>query len=179
MAISARNVSSLIVIAVLSAGAAAQQVPTPEDEVIAMLREWRAQRLSKRPDAVPAVPVAVDAPGSIIRVRVSKNVQQDALTSGSQPDYPEEARARGVEGVVTLEALIGADGMVQGVSVISGDPSLAPTAVESVKSWRYRPTLLNGMPVEVLTQIEVTFTLQGQGIPRRAPRKNSDATAAP
>jgi outer membrane biosynthesis protein TonB len=130
MSISARTVSSSIAIALLSAGAAAQPVPTPEEEVIAMIREWRALRAAKGADPVPEAPVPVEAPGSIIRVRVGQNVQQSALISGSQPDYPSEARARGVEGVVTLEAVIGTDGTVQSVSVISGDPLLVPAAVE-------------------------------------------------
>jgi protein TonB len=56
--------------------------------------------------------------------------------------------------------------------VIDGDPLLVPAALEAVKGWTYRPTLLNGMPVEVLTQIEVRFTLQGLEIPSRpVPRK--------
>jgi TonB family protein len=165
MSISARTIA----IAMLSVCAAAQPVPTPEEEVIAMLREWRALRAAKGPDPVPEAPVPVEAPGAIIRVRVGGNVQQSALISGSQPDYPEEARAQGVEGVVTLEALIGVDGMVQSLSVISGDPALVPAALESVKGWTYRPTLLNGVPIEVLTLVEVNFTLQG--IPVRAPRK--------
>jgi protein TonB len=131
-----------------------------------MIREWRALRAAKGADPVPEAPVPVEAPGSIIRVRVGQNVQQSALISGSQPDYPSEARARGVEGVVTLEAVIGTDGTVQSVSVISGDPLLVPAALESVKSWTYRPTLLNGMPIEVLTEIEVSFTLRGQEPPR-------------
>ena len=133
-----------------------------------MLREWRAH-LAAGP--VPEAPVPVEAAGSIIRIRVGQNVQQSALASGSQPDYPEEARAKGVEGVVTLEAVIGADGTVQSVSVIGGDPLLVPAALESVKGWIYRPTLLNGMPVEVLIQIEVNFTLQEQRIPRPARKK--------
>lgn len=165
MWISVRTVSSSIGIAILSALAAAQPVPTPEDEVIAMLREWRAHR------AAQEAPIPIEAAGSIIRVRVGKNVQEGALTSGSQPDYPKEARAKRVEGVVTLEAVIGADGAVQSLSVISGDPSLVPAALESVKSWTYRPTLLNGTPIEVLTQIEVNFALQDQEIPRKGPRK--------
>src|SRR5947208_400998 len=151
MSISARTVSTSIAIAVLSAGAAAQPVPTPEEEVIAMLREWRAHRAAA--DPIPDAPIPVESPGSTIRIRVGQNVQQSALTSGSQPSYPEEARAKGVEGVVTLEAVIGADGAVQSVTVIDGDALLVPAALESVMGWSYRPTLLNGMPVEVLTRI--------------------------
>src|SRR5438128_2020888 len=119
MSLSARSVSSLVAIALWSAGAVAQPVPTPEEEVIAMLREWRAVRAAKSDDSVPTA--VAGSPDSIVRtIRVSEEVQQMALTSSSQPDYPEEARAKGVEGVVTLEAVIGADGAVKSVSVVSG-----------------------------------------------------------
>src|SRR5262245_60145325 len=169
MSRSARSVSSFAAIALWSAGAAAQSAPTPEDEVIAMLREWRAVRLASGDNPAPAV--SAGASDSIVRIRVAENVQQMALTSGSQPDYPEEARAKGVEGMVTLEALIGSDGAVRSVSAIEGDPLLVPSALESVKTWMYRPTLLNGMPVEVVTLIEVHFTLQDRGISRGVPVK--------
>ena len=169
MSRSARSVSSFVAIALWSAAAAAQPVSTPEEEVIAMLREWRALRAAKGDNPAPAV--LAGAPDSIVRIRVGENVQQMALTSGPQPDYPEEARAKGVEGVVTLEAVIGADGAVQSVAVMGGDPLLVPPALESVKNRTYRPTLLNGMPVEVVTLIEVNFTLQNQAIPRPVARK--------
>ena len=169
MSLSARSTSSFVAIALWSTGAVAQPAPTAEEEVIAMLREWRAVRAAKGADPVPTVLAGSSDP--IVRIRVGEKVQQMALTSGSQPDYPEEARAKGVEGVVTLEALIGADGAVQSVAVISGDPMLVPSALESVKNWMYRPTWLNGMPVEVMTLIEVNFALQDRGIPRRGPVK--------
>ena len=164
----ARSASSFVAIALWSAGAAAQPAPTPEDEVIAMLREWRAVRLASSGHPAPPVVAVSD---SIVRIRVDEKVQQMALTSGSPPDYPEEARAKGVEGMVRLEAFIGADGAVQSVSAIEGDPLLLPSALESVKTWMYRPTLLNGMPVEVVTLIEVNFNLQNQPIRRPVARK--------
>src|SRR5256885_2121895 len=141
MSRSAHSVSSFVAIALWSAGAAAQPVTTPEDEVIAMLREWRAVRIARGDN--PAPTVLAGSPDSIVRIRVGEQVQQMALTSSSQPDYPEEARAKGVEGVVRLEAVIGADGAVQSVSAISGDPLLVQPAIEAVKTWKYRPTLLN------------------------------------
>jgi protein TonB len=61
--------------------------------------------------------------------------------------------------VVKLYALIGKDGTIQTLNVISGHPLLAPAAVEAVKQWIYQPTLLNGNPVEVETEIDVNFTL--------------------
>lgn len=58
-----------------------------------------------------------------------------------------------------MNAVIGKDGTVQNLEVISGHPLLAPAALEAVKQWVYKQTLLNGNPVEVVTVIEVNFTL--------------------
>ena len=58
-----------------------------------------------------------------------------------------------------LSAVIGKDGTIQNLEVISGHPLLVPAALEAVKQWVYQPTLLNGEPVEVVTQIDVNFTL--------------------
>lgn len=75
------------------------------------------------------------------------------------PDYPKKARKRGVEGSVRLHAIIGKDGSIRELSVISGDPLLTDAALNAVRQWRYQPTLLNGDPVEVDTTIDVTFAL--------------------
>ena len=61
--------------------------------------------------------------------------------------------------MVKLNAIIGRDGTIQNLTVVSGHPLLVPSALEAVKQWVYAPTLLNGEPVEVVTQIDVNFTL--------------------
>jgi periplasmic protein TonB len=76
-----------------------------------------------------------------------------------QPEYPEIARATHLSGTVRLQAIIGTDGTVRDLDVLSGSPILARAAVEAVRQWRYRPTLLNGAPVEVETYITVNFVL--------------------
>ena len=58
-----------------------------------------------------------------------------------------------------LRAIIGKDGTIQNLEVISGEPVLAQSALDAVKQWVYQPTLLNGEPVEVMTQIDVNYTL--------------------
>jgi protein TonB len=58
-----------------------------------------------------------------------------------------------------LNAIIGKDGTIQNLQVASGHPLLVPAALDAVKQWVYKPTLLNGEPVEVITQIDVNFTL--------------------
>jgi TonB family protein len=93
------------------------------------------------------------------RIRVGGVVQQSMLISQVSPTYPQLAKDARISGVVTLNAVIGKDGTVINLSVISGHPLLIPAAMEAVRQWQYRPTLLNGEPVEVVTQIDVNFTL--------------------
>jgi len=75
------------------------------------------------------------------------------------PPYPPLARMARIQGTVVLQAIIGKDGTVQDLKVLSGHPLLVRAAVDAVKTWRYQPTLLNGDPVDVLTEISVNFTL--------------------
>ena len=93
------------------------------------------------------------------RIRVSSGVSQGLLVSKVSPEYPDDARAQGIQGVVLLKANIDKEGNVYKLELISGHPLLAPAAIEAVKQWKYRPYLLNGTPIEVETQIQVNFTL--------------------
>lgn len=93
------------------------------------------------------------------RLRVGGSVQQTKLIRQPRPVYPLEAKEARIQGVVKLSAVIGKDGSIQTLEVLSGHPLLVPSAVESVKQWVYQPTLLNGNPVEVVTQIDVNYTL--------------------
>jgi len=77
-----------------------------------------------------------------------------------QPNYPDEARRQHIEGQIVLHALIGIDGAVKELTVISGPQELTQSALEAVKRWRYRPSLLNGNPLEVDTTITVNFLLE-------------------
>jgi protein TonB len=93
------------------------------------------------------------------RIRVGGNVQQNLLVSQPHPVYPLEAKQARIQGVVKLNATIAKDGTMQHLEVISGHPLLIPAALDAVRQWVYKPTLLNGQPVEVMTEIEVNFTL--------------------
>ena len=95
------------------------------------------------------------------KVRVSSGVAQGLLIREVKPEYPSLARQARIQGSVILQALIGKDGSVQNLRVISGHPMLVQAAMEAVKQWRYKPYYLNGEPVEVDTQITVNFTLSG------------------
>jgi protein TonB len=92
-------------------------------------------------------------------LRVGGKVQAAKIISRLSPVYPPEAVEQGISGVVHLEAVISAAGLIRQIKVLSGDPLLAASALDAVRQWRYRPTYLNGQPVEVITQIEVIFNL--------------------
>lgn len=93
------------------------------------------------------------------RIRVGGNVQQALLVRSPKPVYPPLAKQARISGTVKLSAIISKDGTIQHLEVISGHPLLVPAALEAVKQWVYQPTLLNTEPVEVITQIDVNFTL--------------------
>ena len=81
------------------------------------------------------------------------------LIAFAEPEYPATAKTRGIEGTVVLDAIVDRDGTIMEVSVRTGHPLLAESAIETVRLWRYRPTTVNGIPVEVQTDMEVKFTL--------------------
>ena len=138
--------------------------PKLETEALAIVSGWRFRPGMK--DGKPiSVPSAFDfahgtsgTSGTQV-LRVGGNVQAANLIRKITPVYPVDAKANGIQGVVRLGVRIDKDGHVSDVTVLSGDPTLTYVAVEAVKQWLYRPTLLNGSPVEVLTEVDVNFTL--------------------
>ena len=76
-----------------------------------------------------------------------------------EPIYPSDAKAAGIQGSVVLDAVIGKDGMISSLKLVSGPPELTKAAWEAVKQWTYKPYLLNGDPIAVETTITVTFAL--------------------
>ncbi len=121
--------------------------------------------------AADATASAKNTPRSSVpkRLDVSSSIQTAKLLTRVQPQYPEDARKNGIEGIVKLRAILDRDGSVQQIRVISGNSSLAKAAAEAVQLWRYQPTLLNGEPVEVETAIQITFMLKTQ-VAAAAPR---------
>ena len=93
------------------------------------------------------------------RITVGGNVQAAHLVNRVQPVYPPLARQTRISGTVKLHAIIGKNGAVEQLQVVSGHPLLVQSALDAVKQWRYQPTLLNGEPVEVDTEIDVIFSL--------------------
>jgi protein TonB len=92
-------------------------------------------------------------------IRVGGNVQAAKLVRQPKPVYPPLAKQARIQGAVKFTAIIGKDGTIQNLQLLSGHPLLVQAATEAVKQWVYQPTLLNGEAVEVVTQIDVNFTL--------------------
>jgi TonB family protein len=82
------------------------------------------------------------------------------LVSAPKPKYPPRARNDGIEGSVALEVTISKSGSIETLHVINGPQSLRSAAVDAVRYWRYKPYLVDGRPVEVLTTVNVHFTLK-------------------
>lgn len=108
-----------------------------------------------------SVPTAVPKVATPQRVRVSQGVTQGLLLRKVTPQYPPLAKQARIQGTVVLSALIGKDGSIQNLHVVSGHPMLTNAALEAVKEWKYKPYILNGEPVEVETTINVNFSLSG------------------
>jgi protein TonB len=109
------------------------------------------------PSAAPPPPPP--KPVTPQRIRVGGNVQAANLIRKITPTYPPLAKQARIQGTVRFTAVIGKDGTIQNLQLVTGHPLLVAAASEAVKQWLYKPTLLNGEPVEVVTQIDVNFTL--------------------
>jgi periplasmic protein TonB len=99
----------------------------------------------------PPVPTSIHLPSKLV---------EGNLIYKTIPQYPAIAKASHTEGTVVLQAMISKTGTIEGLHVISGSPMLQQAAIDAVKSWRYRPYMLNGQSVEVETTVNVIFKLQ-------------------
>jgi protein TonB len=125
------------------------QGPIGDNTNFDLLSVAPSAEIVKRP-VVPSVPQ---------RVPVTSTIEAAKLISRVQPAYPALAIQARIQGNVVLHAIIGRDGRVSELQVLSGHPLLVSAAVEAVRQWRYSPTLLNGQAVEVETTITVSFVL--------------------
>jgi len=90
-------------------------------------------------------------------VRLKPETAESLLDQRVEPKYPEAARRAHIQGSVVLETLINANGRVQQVSAVSGNPDLADAAMAAVRQWRYKPFTVDGKKVPIRTQVNVTF----------------------
>ncbi len=96
---------------------------------------------------------------SLQTLRVSQGVSQGLLIKKIAPAYPATALQLRKHGSVDLLATVAKDGSIAGIKVLSGDPMFVKAATDAVKQWKYHPYLLNGEPVQIETQITVSFKL--------------------
>jgi TonB family protein len=92
-------------------------------------------------------------------VAVSPEIMQTRKISGPAPIYPAEAKKAGIQGSVVIHIVIGKDGTVKTATVASGPTQLRQSALDAVRHWTYSPFLLNGQPVEVKSDVTVTYSL--------------------
>jgi TonB family protein len=105
--------------------------------------------------SIPAAGVAT--PPVPQPMNVSPEISQALLLKKTQPAYPPNALPSHLEGAVKLSATISPAGDVSAVKVVSGDPLLAPAAVDAVKQWKYKPYVLSGTPIAIQTPVTVNF----------------------
>jgi TonB family protein len=98
----------------------------------------------------------VEKPTIVHRTRLDPAM----LVHRVEPVYPTFPRQLGRGGRVELRAIIATDGTIQSLQVVGGDPLFYQSALEAVRQWRYTPTVLNGLPVEIDTYISVIYTMQ-------------------
>jgi TonB family protein len=124
---------------------------------VALANDWMQKALdakkAKAGGSAPPPPVPS-------RVRVGGNVQKCNLIARVDPVYPPLAKQARIQGTVRFQIVIGADGRVQDVQLVSGHPLLVEAARDAVQQWVYRPTVLNGQPVEIVTTVDVNFSLE-------------------
>lgn len=134
-------------------------LPIDESRGLSTFLEGFSREASR---AIPAPEPPASTPKAEVqatRIKRGGEVQHANLLHQVKPTYPQLARTARVQGSVILEAIIDREGRVEDLRVLSGHPLLVRAAWEAVQQWRYRPTLLNGEPVEVLTQVTVNFSL--------------------
>jgi protein TonB len=139
------RIALIVLIALFTAGAAFSQegqneAPTPQSPA-------------------SASPVPNSSTPKPKHIRVGGAVASANLIHQVTPVYPKDAKKKHITGAVLLHATIGKDGTIENLEYVSGPPELTPSAMEAVKQWRYKPTLLNGDPVQVDTTISVVYTL--------------------
>ncbi len=112
---------------------------------------------AEEPAAAPVDASAMKEPTH--RVRLPAQTSHELLSNEITPSYPPLARQAHVQGLVVLDVNISKEGAVESLKTVSGHPMLIPAAIDAVKQWRYKPYLLNNVPVSVETTVTVSFSL--------------------
>jgi TonB family protein len=145
--------------------------PQEKMRLTALADEWFNRALDTRktnrqtgeasarpPGAIPPPPLPKQ-PTPSSRVRVGGNAASSNLIHKVPPVYPQGAKDSHIQGTVVLETYVNKDGLVDNLKLLSGHPLLAQAAIDAVRQWTYKPTLLNGQPVDIVTTVTVNFAL--------------------
>jgi protein TonB len=148
-----------------------RSIPSLDSAAVDAVRQWEYAPTIVDEVAVPVITsVAVEfkltAPPP---VRVGGAIKTPEQTKRVNPPYPPEAQAANVQGVVIMEATVGADGKVTNVRVLRSIPLLDQAAMDAVRQWEYAPTLVNGVAVPVVMTVTVNFTLTPAAPPPASP----------
>ena len=127
---------------------------------IALADDWVQKSIEAKKSAAAAKGLReAPPPQTPSRIRVGGNVQECNLITKVDPVYPQLAWQARIQGTVRFQVIIAADGRMQNIQLVSGHPLLVQAARDAVQQYVYRPTLLNGRPVEVVTTVDVNFSL--------------------
>jgi TonB family protein len=129
------------------------------------------------PSPPPPLPAMTGNPIALPQ-RISAGVIQGLAISQPQPIYPDEAKAQHIQGVVVLRARISKEGAIKDLQLISGPPALVVSAIDAVRQWKYKPYTVDGDATEVVTIINVNYTLAGDPAPT-APASGAPAEQHP
>ena len=167
---------------VLTAGSAATvaQKATPPKFTGDWVLDSTRSSTSETPSSVRgrgAPPPSPAASGASAPVRVGGNVPAPTKIKDVKPVYPRDAIFAKIGGTVVLEAVVGKDGRVASVRVIRSLPGLDEAATDAVAQWVYTPTLIGGVPVEVLMTVTVSFEMTSPGAGPSAPVGSSSPRA--
>jgi bla regulator protein blaR1 len=149
----------------------APAISTPVQEQIGLklaVQEQLGLKLEPQKEPTPVLVIdhiekpAAEQSENSAPATVSQEAMNGLLLKQVPPDYPETARNAHISGPVVLDAVIGKDGDVENLRIVSGHPLLAPAAIEAVKQWKYQPYLWQGQPIEVQTRLQINFPFSSE-----------------
>ncbi|MSV27734.1 MAG: TonB family protein [Bryobacterales bacterium] len=147
------------------------RIPVRVGDLLSADMQNRTREAVREVDEHLGVSFSMAEGGSVVRIglaesvgpqdpiRVGGNAQAAKILTRVRPLYPPLAKQAGLEGTVRLSVVIAKDGTAKELSVVSGDDLLVASSLEAVKQWVWQPTHLNGNPVEVLTVVDINYTL--------------------
>ncbi|HEX9111303.1 MAG TPA: TonB family protein [Terriglobales bacterium] len=133
--------------------------PSPRAEEAAQLPSPLSVGASSESGLSSLATPSIQSQPSLVKVNISQGVSQGLLIKRVQPRYPQNGLAMRLQGAVELNATIDKEGKIVNLKVLKGDAVLARAAMEAVRQWRYKPYYLDGVPVDIETQITVNFRL--------------------